>query len=176
MSRKARLAAERDQAELSATTAQMLSEAREDVTRADQKASVLLAALGIGFAAVLGGQLAGHFDSSKLSPYGQIFWWAGVIAAVASVVLAAISLWPRYKLNDRPEHGITYWGHIAAFKTLQEFEASLEDQGPATNARGRHQLWRLSRLVLLKYRLLRASIICTGGAGFLLGLASTIIR
>jgi hypothetical protein len=37
----------------------MLAEARADVVHADQKASVVLGVLGVGYAAVLGGQLAG---------------------------------------------------------------------------------------------------------------------
>jgi hypothetical protein len=176
MTKKARNTADRAEAELSATTAQMLSEARDDVQHADQKASVLLATLGIGFAAVIGGQLAGNFDSSKFSPCGQILWWAGVVAAVASVALSAWALWPRYKLDDRPEYGITYWGHIAAFKTLDDFDGALSEQGNATNRRGRHQLWRLSQLVLTKYRLIRSAIICGGVSGLLLGLASIVIR
>lgn len=46
----------------------MFEEARADVTHADQKASVLLAALGIGFGAVLGGQLSAGWDSSPVRP------------------------------------------------------------------------------------------------------------
>lgn len=176
ITKKARLAAEYDEAERRASTAQMLSEARDDVQHADQKASVLLATLGIGFAAVIGGQLAGNFDSSKFSSYGQIIWWAGVVAAISSVALSALALWPRYRLDDRPDYGITYWGHIAAFKTLDDFDSALSEQGNPTNRRGRHQLWRLSKLVLTKYRLLRSAIVCGGAAGMLLALGSIFIR
>src|SRR5664279_417920 len=69
----------------------MLEEARADVIHADQKASVLLAALGIGFGAVLGGQLADGWDSSSLSRGGQSVWWAGVVVAVLS---SPYLLWP----------------------------------------------------------------------------------
>lgn len=154
----------------------MLSEAREDVQRADQKASVLLATLGIGFAVVTAGQFAGNFDLSKFSTCGQIIWWVGVVVATLSVALSALALWPRYRLNDRPEFGITYWGHIAAFKTLDDFDAALTAEGNPTNRRGRHQVWRLSKLVLAKYRSLRAAIVSGGAAGLLLALASIIVR
>lgn len=176
MTKKARVAAQRAQTQLNASTAQMLSETRDDVQHADQKASVLLATLGIGFAAVIGGQLAGNFDSSSFSPCGQIFWWAGVVAAISSVALSALALWPRYRLDDRPKYGITYWGHIAAFKTLEDFDSAFSEQGEPTNRRGQHQLWRLSKLVLTKYRLLRLAIVCGGAAGLLLALGSIVIR
>ena len=155
---------------------QMLAEARDDVKHADQKASVILAALGIGFGAVLGGQLAGQFDSGSFSTAGQVLWWAGVLVAVGSVVLAVLAVWPRYKLDDSPQHGMTYWGHIAAFKELRDFEDTLQEADTTSERRTNHQLWRLSRLVLLKYQFVRAALICGGLAALVLAVAAIIVR
>lgn len=155
---------------------QMLAEARDDVKHADQKASVILAALGIGFGAVLGSQLAGSFDSGILSCAGQIVWWAGVLVAVASVAVAAFAVWPRYNLEDSPQHGITYWGHIAAFKELSDFEKALEHADTTSEHRTNHQLWRLSRLVLLKYRLVRTALTLGAVSALALGAAAIVIR
>jgi Family of unknown function (DUF5706) len=159
-----------------ASLERMLFEAREDIGRADQKASILLAALGVGFAAVLGGQLAGNFNSSSLSPGSQILWWIGVAGAVASVAFSAAAVWPRYKTDDSPRYGITYWGHIAAFEDLEQFEKALATQDTTSERRTRHQLWRVSGLVRLKYQLVRAALVCGGAAGVLLGLAAVVIR
>ena len=63
----------------------MLDEARADVIHADQKSSLLLAALGVGFGAVVGAQLQAGWDSSILSLPGQISWWLGVVAAIAEI-------------------------------------------------------------------------------------------
>ncbi|MFC5931545.1 Pycsar system effector family protein [Cryobacterium melibiosiphilum] len=104
---------------------QMLAEARDDASRADQKASVILAALGIGFGAVLGGQLAGNFDSGQFSDAGEVVWWAGALLATVSVSLAVLAVWPRYRVDDSPQYGMTYWGHVAAFKELSDFEDAL---------------------------------------------------
>lgn len=155
---------------------QMLIEARDDVKHADQKAAVILAALGIGFGAVLGGQLAGNFDSGSFSCPGQIVWWFGVIIAAGSVALAVLAVWPRYVLDDSPKYGMTYWGHIAAFKELSDFEDALDDADVTSRRRTNHQLWRLSRLVLLKYRYVRAALICGLGAAALLALAAIVIQ
>lgn len=155
---------------------QMLSEARDDVKHADQKASLILAALGIGFGAVLGGQLAGDFDSGNFSIVGQVVWWVGIVLAIAAVSLAVLAVWPRYTLDDRPQYGITYWGHVAAFKTLGDFEEALDDADVSSRRRTNHQLWRLSRLVLLKYRFVRAALVFGGLSALGLGVAAIVIR
>lgn len=155
---------------------QLLAEARNDVTHADQKASVLLAALGIGYGAIIGGQLSAQWDSGSLSPAGQVIFWVGVIVAALSVGAAALVIWPRYKLDDHPEHGLTYWGHVAAFDDMKELEQALEKQGSFAEERTLHQLWRISRLVLKKYRALRLSLLLGALSGVLLGLATIIIR
>ena len=155
---------------------QMLAEARDDVKHADQKASVILAALGIGFGAVLGGQLAGNFDSGSFSCPGQVVWWAGVVIATGSVALSVLAVWPRFVLDDSPEYGMTYWGHIAAFKELSDFEDALDEADVTSQRRMNHQLWRLSRLVLLKYRFVRAALILGALSALALGTAAIVIR
>jgi hypothetical protein len=153
----------------------MLIEAREDARHADQKASVLLAALGIGFGAVVGGQLSADWDSATLSVAGQAVFWFGVGFAVLAVVSCALAVWPRYQVSDDRQYGITYWGHVAAFETLDALGNAL-DAEVDMERRSRHQLWRLSRLVLTKYRYVRAAITFAGGAGVALFVAIVVIR
>jgi hypothetical protein len=155
---------------------QMLAEARDDIKHADQKASVLLAALGIGFAAVVGGQLSAGWDSASLSHFAQLIFWLGVVFAVASVAASGLAVWPRYTLDDSPQHGITYWGHIAAFERLAELEKVLDAQAETSKRRTTHQLWRASQLVLKKYRYVRMALVFGAIAGALLGLATVVIR
>jgi len=154
----------------------MLEEAREDVKHADQKASVLLAALGIGFGAVVGGQLTAGWDSSSLSACGQVVWWSGVVVAILAVAVSALAVWPRYKLDDRPKYGVTYWGHAAAFEDPHQLQAALDEQEVTSMARVSHQLWSLSRVVLKKYRFVRAALVLAGSSGLLLAIAAIIVR
>lgn len=154
----------------------MLDEAREDVKHADQKASVLFAALGIGFGAVLGGQLSAGWDSSTLSTCGRVFWWTGAVLAILSVAASALAVWPRYTLDDRPTYGITYWGHVAAFDDPKQVQTALETQQTTSMSRASHQLWSLSRIVLKKYRCVRLALLSAGASGLLLGLATIIIH
>jgi len=154
----------------------MLEEARDDVKHADQKASVLLAALGIGFGAVLGGQLSAGWDSSSLSACGQVLWWVGVAVAVLAVAASALAVWPRYRLDDRPKYGVTYWGHAAAFDDPHQLRTALEEQEVNSTARVAHQLWSLSHVVLKKYRFVRAALVMAATSGLLLGFAAVIVR
>lgn len=152
----------------------LLAEARDDVKHADQKASLLLAALGIGFGAIVGGQLSAGWDSASLGVAGQFLFWMGVTAAVASVAGCAWAIWPRYDLSDEPRFGITYWGHVAAYKDLDHLRDALRVAYSA-KARTEHQLWKISGLVLTKYRCIRAAIISAAAAAVLLFAAIVLI-
>ncbi len=154
----------------------MLEEARADVVHADQKSSLLLAALGVGFGAVVGGQLQAGWDSSTLSVCGQVLWWIGVAAAIVAVGMAACAIWPRYDLDDSPKYGVTYWGHVAALNGPAELKSTLKEQEVTSLDRTSHQLYMLSRLVLKKYRFVRAALILAGSAGLLMGAATILIR
>lgn len=155
---------------------QMLAEARDDVKHADQKASVLLAALGIGFGAVVAGQIEAGWDSATLTPHGQVLFWIGVVAAIVSVGSCALAVWPRYSVDDSPLYGITYWGHVAAFKRLSELEDALDEQDGPDERRTRHQLWRVSKLVLVKYRYVRCALAAGAASGLLLCFATVVVR
>lgn len=154
---------------------QMLAEARADVVQADHKASIVLAALGIGFAAVLGGQLAGSFDSSSLSDSGQLTWWIGVTLAVLAVAASALAVWPRFSSKDHPEFGVMYWGHAARHKRLPDLIDAFTNSDTTSPQRTLHQLWRVSRLLRWKYSLVRLALILAGTAGLALGAATIVI-
>lgn len=152
----------------------LLAEARDDVQHADQKASLLLAALGIGFGAVIGGQLSSSWDSSSLSTLGQFAFWVGVAAAVGSVAACAWAIWPRYVLTDEAEFGVTYWGHVAAYDNLDHLHEALAVTF-SPQRRTEHQLWRISRLVLAKYRCVRVALIAAAFAGVILFFALVVL-
>jgi hypothetical protein len=141
----------------------MLVEARTEVTYADHKASMLLAALGIGFGASLGGLLAGDWRPSDLGS-GQSLWWIGAGLAAVSVVAAAAAVWPRYRTPRKPPQDIYFWGQAAAFDSFESFTRALDHRPPDTEVRTRHQLWELSRIVRRKYLLVRIAFLSAGGA------------
>lgn len=148
---------------------QMLNEARAEVSIADQKASVILAGAGIGFSAILGGLLAGDWRPSDYDMAGQILWWLGAILALGVIAAAALALWPRFTTQNE-ESLVTYWGHVARYRSLADFEAALADS-PIGRDRTRHQLWRLASIVRRKYQCIRAALASGGVAVILFVLA-----
>ncbi len=74
----------------------MLQEARDEVISADQKASVILAVLGLGFGAALSGLVAGEWRPDELAPWSQAMWWSGLAAGAFAVYFAGSAVWPRY--------------------------------------------------------------------------------
>lgn len=150
----------------------MLQEARDEVISADQKASVILAVLGLGFGAALSGLVAGEWRPHELAPWSQVMWWSGVSAGALAVYFAGSAAWPRYTSAD-VEDGVHYWGHAARFTTLAALSATLDTQHVDQVARTRHQLWRLSHVVARKFHRIRLAM-GVAVAGAILALASTV--
>jgi len=155
---------------------QMLDQARDDVKHADQKASLLFAVLGVGFGAVVGGQLSGGWAYTSLSPKGQVCWCLGGVAASLAVLAAGLAVWPRYKTSDLPTYGPTYWGHIASLRTPADVKDALERPDQTNGVSAYHQLWSLSRLVLKKYFYVRTALVFAAGSGLVLAVGLLIFR
>ena len=141
----------------------MLSAALAEVAIADTKASILLAALGIGFGSVFGGFLEGDWDPTQLGRAASVVWWIGAVLALSSVAATAYSLWPRYRMNRRPAE-IYYWGHVAAFRSFSDFLSTLEASTVTVDQRVKHELWYVSRVVHRKYTLIRVALLLAGAA------------
>lgn len=141
-----------------ALAAEMLAEAAAEIDRADQKASLLIGSLGIAFSIVLSGVLGGGWSPAELGPWAAGLWTIGGLAAAASVVAAAMAVWPR--LSKAPGHGaITYWGQVRGMSSPQEVGDALATRGLRQPERTYQQLLVLSAVVQRKYRSIRWSMI-----------------
>jgi hypothetical protein len=150
-----------------ALAADMLAEVREEIDRADQKASLLIGSLGIAFSIVLSGMIGGDWTPVTLSPFGATVWVVGVIAAAASVAAAASAVWPR--LSRAPgADAITYWGQIRGLGSPAEVGRALAERGLHPPERTYQQLLVLSAVVQRKYRAIRLSMMLAGiGVAFI---------
>jgi hypothetical protein len=135
----------------------ILAEARNEVGAADHKASMVLAVLGIGFGALLGGLLARDWSPADLDPVGRTTWWVGAVLAGGSVAAAALAVWPRFTVPPPSSH-VYYWGHVAAFTSREALDRTLDAHPPTLPARTRHQLYELSRIVARKYHWVRVAM------------------
>ncbi len=144
-----------------ALAVQMLAEVSSEIDRADQKASLLIGSLGIAFSIVLSGILGGNWSIDSLSVIGVVLWVVGFIAASASVVAAAMAVWPR--LSKGPDPGtITYWGQVRGLSSPAAVAAALAHRGLLPPERTYQQLLVLSAVVQRKYRCIRWSMQLAG--------------
>jgi len=145
----------------------MLDEARADLSHADNKAGLLLAAYGVAIAALLAGFVAGDFTPTKLTALPRFLWWIGSAALTLAIALAGAAVYPRLKRDKRPE-GAYFWGDVALLDSPDETAEVLSRMTPdSASSRTADQLWFVSRSVRNKYRLIQVSILSGGSAAVL---------
>ncbi|WP_431916354.1 Pycsar system effector family protein [Nonomuraea jabiensis] len=133
---------------------QLLKEAREELNRADAKAQVLLGIVGIGLGAVTGGLLAGSWSPFEMSNAVEWLWWVGAAAALASVVVLAGAVYPR--LDQRKGNGVVmYYADVFHLDSTATVASALMRSSALDLERVADQLYRVSRIVGQKYRLIR---------------------
>ncbi|WP_188194559.1 Pycsar system effector family protein [Nonomuraea sp. SYSU D8015] len=133
---------------------QLLAETRDELNRADAKAQVLLGVVGIGLGAVAGGLLAGSWSPFRLSNAIEWLWWAGTAAAVASVVVLARAVYPRFDRRKRSD-AVMYYADVLRFESAAALSSALMKSSRLDLERVADQLHRVSRIVGQKYRLIR---------------------
>src|SRR5687768_6640617 len=99
--------------------AAMLAEAREELTRADGKASMLLSALGIAVGVVAGAILAGDWNPhDNLHRPWELIWWIGCTLMGAAGALLGAAIYPKL-FNKHPGAAVTYYNEIAQLGTTE---------------------------------------------------------
>lgn len=147
-----------------ALAAEMLAEVATEIDRADQKASLLIGSLGIAFSIVLSGMLGGAWSPSTLGPWAAALWIVAAAAGAASVLAAAMAVWPRLSKGPTPAT-LTYWGQIRGFASPQVVADALAERGLKPPERTYQQLLVLSSVAQRKYRNIRQSMVLAGIAG-----------
>jgi hypothetical protein len=149
----------------------LLSETREELAKADAKASILLAASGIAFAALLTAGSTASWYPDKLSCHSaRVLAWVAVTLTFVGIVFVGAAVKPRLRAK-RPHRGNPhYFGDVEAYwprwwqlgsrKKLREsrrrqFAAALERTSSEReqNERLDDQIWILSHIAYRKYRL-----------------------
>jgi MFS family permease len=140
--------------------ADLLADTREELTRADSKASLLLAAAGVILGALIAGLAGSNWTPLDLDSRIQWIWWLGVAAAAAGVLAIAASVYPRIYQPRIPHPGVpTYYGDVAAYRSVEAFRNSIGEV-PLPKERLINQAFVLARIVQRKYVLLRRGLCC----------------
>ena len=152
--------------------ADILRAAREELARADAKATTLFATAGVAVGAVLSGVISGQWSPMRLrGDTAQWFWWAGAAAAAVALACLAAAVYPRTRRRGRNSKITAYFGDAARL-SHDELAHSLTR---ATSTRSTvDQLYEISRIVERKYALLKIGF-CLMGLGAVLCVLSVLL-
>ncbi|MEU2448005.1 Pycsar system effector family protein [Streptomyces althioticus] len=136
----------------------LLAHSREEVNRADAKASLLLAASGIGLGAVLTAILSGDWVPFQLNNKFEWLWWIGTALALAGVVSLGVAVFPRTRRSVEPQTpSIAYFRDVATNKK-EEIENLIKTTLASPKTPVLDQLYEVSRVANIKYELIRIAL------------------
>jgi hypothetical protein len=137
----------------------LLANIRDELNRADSKASLLLAAVGVIIGALLGGISSSRWTPMSLGAGEQALWWAGVVAAAVGVLLISASVYPRIRLRATPRSGSpSYYADVAAYPDVDAFRHAI-GEAPDVRERLLTQSYVLARIVEGKYLQLQRALL-----------------
>ena len=137
----------------------LLANIRDELNRADSKASLLLAAVGVIIGALLGGISGSRWTPMSLGAGEQALWWAGVVAAAVGVLLISASVYPRIRLRATPRSGPpSYYADVAAYPDVDAFRHAIRE-APDVRERLLTQTYVLARIVEGKYLKLQRALL-----------------
>ncbi|MGC5034172.1 Pycsar system effector family protein [Streptomyces sp. DT190] len=132
----------------------LLTEAREELVRADNKAGLLLASLGAALTALLGAIGSGVIAPRQYPAVPQLLLWAGCAACVPALVLLGLAVTPR--LGDPRRLRTHYFGDVRLTMSAAQLEHTVRRTDPL--ARDLSQLTVLSHTAWTKYRCIRHAL------------------
>ncbi|MFF9205520.1 Pycsar system effector family protein [Streptomyces sp. NPDC014986] len=143
----------------------LLADLRTEIARADSKAAVLVAALGIT-AGVFSGLLAGRdWSPDTLAATGAAVWWAGILSLALSLFALLLAVLPRYRGGTwSPGMPLSYFGDIQRAVRAGRLDAALADTEADPVSALTTALTETSRIAWRKHQWIRTGLIafCTG--------------
>lgn len=132
----------------------LLSEVREELVRADNKAGLMLASLGAVLTALLGAIGSGVIAPRQYPVVPQLLLWVGCAACAPALVLLGLAVTPR--LGNPRRSRTHYFGDARLAMSAAHLERTVRRTDPV--ARDLCQLAALSRTAWTKYRCIRHAL------------------
>ncbi|MFE6888752.1 Pycsar system effector family protein [Streptomyces sp. NPDC057694] len=147
----------------------LLGDLRTEIARADAKAAVVVAAVGVA-AGVLGVLLAGRgWAPSRLSAPGAAAWWAAVAALMMALLALLMAVVPRYsKYRWAPGAPLSYFGDIQRAARSGHLAAALAETERTPAAGAITALTETSRIAARKHQWIRTGLVALALAVVLL--------
>lgn len=152
----------------------LLSEAREELGRADNKTSILLAAAGVVVGALTAAVLAGDWSPTKLAPGFASIWWIGCGFLSAGILCLGIAIYPRTSRPRKVPNFVAYFGDVVALKSRANLNRAISKTARAAGTRDLDQLELVSAIVSKKYRFLRLALLSFALGALLLALVAAL--
>lgn len=159
--------------EFEAYTGQLLTETREELGRADNKASLLFAVFGVVNGALLAGLIAHNWRPEDLATPATVVFWIGAGCAAAGAASLGFAVWPR-TVRHQPGGPASYYGDIVTYGKDRDALRSALAEAAEGDERTVEQLAVVSAIVWRKYAGIRcalrlfalAALLCAGAAIF----------
>ncbi|MGP3926586.1 Pycsar system effector family protein [Streptomyces sp. 8N616] len=129
----------------------LITETREELLKADNKAGFMLTALGVALTALLGAISGGGIAPQHYAPVPRALFWAGCAAWVPSLVMLGLAVAPRAGKPQRLR--AHYFGDATVTASVRLLAAAVQRTDPLD--RDLSQFVTLSRTVWVKYRCIR---------------------
>ncbi|MFD8744607.1 Pycsar system effector family protein [Streptomyces sp. NPDC059616] len=140
--------------------ARLLLDLRSEIARADSKASVLVAALGMT-AGVISGWLAGsEWRPSLLSDPATALWWTGAGGLTVALLSMLMAVLPRYRASTwSPGAPLTYFADIRRAARQHRLAEALDATESAPAAALVTALVETSRIAVRKHQWIRVGLL-----------------
>jgi hypothetical protein len=154
----------------------LLGEIREELQKADSKATILLAASGIAFSALLSALGAGTWSPNKMRHEdARLLIWVSIFLGVLGIVLLGSAVKPRLRAKAMGPEKLHYFGNVRSYwpsawpirnrksrfdECRAAFDVALRSAATEENylSRLNDQIWFLGRTAFRKYRLITLSL------------------
>lgn len=134
-----------------AHAATILEHAREELSRADVKAGILLTVNGVGVGAVLNKLTAGG-GPAPANTFLTILWWGAVLTVAVSSGFLIAAIKPRASRRRGPSGArIAYFADVRGLSGPGELSTVLRQRQDDWLDALADQIWHVSRLCQVKY-------------------------
>lgn len=141
-------------------TGGLLDRTRQELDRADAKATTLLAGVGVGAGALLAGIFAGAWTPRDLFIPGAILWWVGSGAVLVGVYQFIYAVYPRTtpSIDARPVPAAYYGDIVDAHDKKMDVPDQIRQAGAREFDALADQVLQISLIVRKKYGGIRKGV------------------
>ena len=152
-----------DETVVSQVALRLLDGARAELTRADDKASSALGAVG-ALVAVVAVAPSGLRPGREIVAWG---WVCGLSVCLLAMVLLMLAALPRFTTGSRRQV-LAYFGDVSRVRHERDLDCLLGQLAERPSEAVLSELRAISKIVVTKYRFTRCGILCAVAGGTLL--------